>query len=260
MSVKDWEHPTRCTECFAYVNPYFIYLENGKKFCCNFCGTVSPVPVEEYSPLAEDGFPIDKDERPYLTSLTYEFNVSHEYGPEWDGCGMTDSEDSYSVNAPPTFYTFIIDVSKSAYANDTVSQTIKAFTEWVPTMMTWLSNMAIILVSDRAHLVVKHQEATKPTIISLNHIQKWHTKVNVHKHSIMLDSRSYKGQYLQELHQIGAGIDPNPAPVMTQAALNQAIHIAQQYSYRLFKTHALQQWPGPDLSRLQYHKATFRYA
>ena len=30
--------PLRCSKCMAYVNPFFVFIEQGNAFNCNMCG------------------------------------------------------------------------------------------------------------------------------------------------------------------------------------------------------------------------------
>lgn len=227
LPVVEWDHPTRCTSCFAYINPYFTYLENGRKSQCNLCGFVSVVPDDQYAPLADDGLPIDKADRPYLLAPVCEFKVDADYNPTNDHCGGFADDDSYAFSSPPTRYVFIIDVSQRAYGNDTVSQTMRAFTDWMSTVRSH-SDIAILLVSDKVHLVVKRQESLKPVIMTLNNQQTFCLNFPVPNYEVILDWRSYRKEYMLELQQIGAGIEPNPAPTLTQEALIISLGIAHK--------------------------------
>lgn len=30
--------PVRCSRCKAYINPFMKFIDQGRKFICNFCG------------------------------------------------------------------------------------------------------------------------------------------------------------------------------------------------------------------------------
>lgn len=47
--------PVRCTRCKAYVNPFFRFIDQGRSFVCNFCGTTSETPSVSYPSLVVAG-------------------------------------------------------------------------------------------------------------------------------------------------------------------------------------------------------------
>lgn len=79
VPIKQDEHPLRCTFCFAYVNPWCKFSENGKKLSCNICSQVSNTPERYYTPLDENNLPIDLEKRPELSHPVYDFEISAEY-------------------------------------------------------------------------------------------------------------------------------------------------------------------------------------
>ena len=65
--------PLRCARCKAYVNPFFKWINYGRKFICNFCGLENAVPPEYQDPVGSDGRRRDADERPELCRGSVEF-------------------------------------------------------------------------------------------------------------------------------------------------------------------------------------------
>ena len=65
--------PLRCTRCRAYVNPFMRWVENGRRFVCNFCQMVCECPPDYYSPIGPDGKRRDWLERAELCRGSVEF-------------------------------------------------------------------------------------------------------------------------------------------------------------------------------------------
>ena len=76
-----------------------MFLEQGRKFRCNICGAITPVPDHYMCYLGPDGRRRDADERPELSRGTVEYEAPAEFslGPPMD----------------PTYF-FLIDVSEAA--------------------------------------------------------------------------------------------------------------------------------------------------
>lgn len=53
----------RCTNCRAYVNGFFKFLDHGRKMQCNLCLLVQDVPAYYVAPLDESGRRADLHER-----------------------------------------------------------------------------------------------------------------------------------------------------------------------------------------------------
>ncbi|EOA15938.1 hypothetical protein CARUB_v10004032mg [Capsella rubella] len=91
--------PVRCSRCKGYINPFMKFIDQGRKFICNFCGYTDETPREYHCNLGPDGRRRDVDERPELCRGTVEFVATKEY----------------MVRDPmPAVYFFLIDVSMNA--------------------------------------------------------------------------------------------------------------------------------------------------
>ena len=66
------EGPFRCSRCKTYVNPYFTWLQDGKKASCNICFYENDVPATYFCTLNEFGQRLDKENRPELMYGTYD--------------------------------------------------------------------------------------------------------------------------------------------------------------------------------------------
>jgi len=71
--------PVRCTRCKAYMSPFMVFTDGGKRFSCNFCKATTEVPQEYFQHLDHTGQRIDKNERPELCLGTYEFVATKDY-------------------------------------------------------------------------------------------------------------------------------------------------------------------------------------
>ncbi|KAI8910290.1 Sec23/Sec24 trunk domain-containing protein [Gorgonomyces haynaldii] len=101
LSVVDFGKPgpCRCSRCNAYVNPFFRFLDGGRRFMCNICQHTNEVSADYFSNLDMNGRRVDINERPELKFGSCEFAVYDQY------CARP---------AVPLSYLFVIDVSWNA--------------------------------------------------------------------------------------------------------------------------------------------------
>jgi len=71
--------PFRCNRCRAYVNPNWIFTQQGSMAVCNICKMSNEVPKEYYSPLDSNNQRQDRNERPELCKGVYEFLAPSSY-------------------------------------------------------------------------------------------------------------------------------------------------------------------------------------
>ncbi|KAL8208448.1 hypothetical protein R6Q57_007860 [Mikania cordata] len=91
--------PVRCSRCKGYVNPFMKFVDQGRRFICNFCGFTDETPRDYQCNLGPDGRRRDADERPELCRGTVEFVATREF----------------MVRDPmPAVFFFLIDVSMNA--------------------------------------------------------------------------------------------------------------------------------------------------
>lgn len=94
--------PVRCGKCKAYMNPFMRFIDSGKQFVCNLCGSANETPREYFCHLGGDGRRRDWLERPELRFGTVEFVANS----------------TYMVRPPmPPTYLFMIDVSYAAVSS-----------------------------------------------------------------------------------------------------------------------------------------------
>ncbi|XP_071721477.1 protein transport protein SEC24 C-like [Rutidosis leptorrhynchoides] len=91
--------PVRCSRCKGYINPFMKFVDQGRRFICNFCGFTDETPPDYQCNLGPDGRRRDADERPELCRGTVEFIATKEF----------------MVRDPmPAVFFFLIDVSMNA--------------------------------------------------------------------------------------------------------------------------------------------------
>jgi len=71
--------PVRCLRCKAYMSPFMVFTEGGRRFQCVFCKAFTEVPQEYFQHLDHTGQRVDKYERPELCLGTYEFTATKDY-------------------------------------------------------------------------------------------------------------------------------------------------------------------------------------
>ena len=69
----------RCDGCRAYVNPFIKFIDDGKKWICNFCRLPNVTVNYYYSSLDENGSRKDIEERAELWSGSVDIIASSEY-------------------------------------------------------------------------------------------------------------------------------------------------------------------------------------
>lgn len=106
--------PVRCARCKAYINPFFRFVDDGKRMKCNMCGHTQEVPPHYFSPAyGTDGRRADHDTRPELQFGTVEYVVS--------------PQSEYSVRpAMLPVYAFVIDASRNAKMSGAFHAAIEA--------------------------------------------------------------------------------------------------------------------------------------
>lgn len=65
--------PPRCSRCRAYVNPFWTFVDGGRRLVCNLCGASSDVAHEYFCNLGVDGMRRDVADRPELCRGVCEF-------------------------------------------------------------------------------------------------------------------------------------------------------------------------------------------
>ncbi|XP_068136686.1 protein transport protein Sec24D [Hyperolius riggenbachi] len=99
--------PIRCNRCKAYMCPYMLFMEGGRRYQCGFCNCVNEVPPFYFQHLDHIGRRVDYYERPELSLGSYEYVATLDY------CRKNKPPN------PPAFI-FMIDVSYNNIKNGVV--------------------------------------------------------------------------------------------------------------------------------------------
>ncbi|KAG7330144.1 hypothetical protein KOW79_006366 [Hemibagrus wyckioides] len=110
--------PIRCNRCKAYMCPFMLFIDGGRRFQCGFCNCVNEVPVQYFQHLDHMGRRVDAYERPELSLGSYEFLATLDY------CKNN------KPSSPPA-YIFMIDVSY----NNIKSGLVKLICEELKTLL-----------------------------------------------------------------------------------------------------------------------------
>lgn len=87
--------PPRCDKCRGYINPWVTFIDGGRRWRCNLCGSDTPVSQLYYAPMAPTGLRVDHHERPELQHGTVDFLVPKEYWfPQPSGSILEDASDA----------------------------------------------------------------------------------------------------------------------------------------------------------------------
>lgn len=109
--------PIRCKRCRVYINPFVAFVEQGRKWTCNFCDMGNEVPPEYFCNLDENGNRRDLADRCELAKGSVEYNVqnSAEYAFVSNAGNAGLSQETYTPTLLPLNYIFCIDISLSAH-------------------------------------------------------------------------------------------------------------------------------------------------
>ena len=113
--------PVRCERCKAYVNPFFTFVEGGRSFVCNLCGTRTVTPPNYYCETdpGTGGYRRDRSQRPELCRGACEFVAPPEY----------------QVRPPlPPPLVFLIEASYSSVTNGMLHATTSALISILPSL------------------------------------------------------------------------------------------------------------------------------
>lgn len=98
----------RCVRCKAYMCPFFVFIDGGRRFQCALCEASTSVPQDYFAHLDHTGRRIDAFQRPELCLGSYEVVATAEYCKD---------------NTPPLApaYIFLLDVTTTAVRSGLVS-------------------------------------------------------------------------------------------------------------------------------------------
>uniref|UniRef100_A0A7S4DQB5 Uncharacterized protein n=1 Tax=Lotharella globosa TaxID=91324 RepID=A0A7S4DQB5_9EUKA len=71
--------PIRCNTCRAYINPFFRFIDHGRTFVCNMCGSNNKVPEWYFCNLDSAGFRRDRNEKAELCRGSVDFIAPADY-------------------------------------------------------------------------------------------------------------------------------------------------------------------------------------
>ncbi|CAI4752969.1 ADM_collapsed_G0047920.mRNA.1.CDS.1 [Saccharomyces cerevisiae] len=94
----------RCRRCRSYMNPFVVFINQGRKWQCNICRFKNDVPFGFDQNL--QGAPINRYERNEIKNSVVDYLAPVEYSVR---------------EPPPSVYVFLLDVSQNAVKNDTHS-------------------------------------------------------------------------------------------------------------------------------------------
>lgn len=91
--------PLRCNKCKTFCNPFWEFIEKGRRVRCNICGDLNQVDARHFSELGEDGYPANVRDRVELMNGCFEICVGEDFS-----------------NKTPSYpsYLFVVDVSQAS--------------------------------------------------------------------------------------------------------------------------------------------------
>lgn len=148
--------PLRCNRCKTFCNPFWVFVEKGKKVKCNICGDLNPVDPKHFSELREDGYPSNIEERIELMNGCYEINVGDDFS-----------------NKTPSYpsYLFVVDVSYSSIKNGVAQSAFAAIHAAVKggyLSGQTQSTFGIVCIDSKLHLLKFDRFRKKPQIVTMS--------------------------------------------------------------------------------------------
>ncbi|CAI5745957.1 unnamed protein product [Peronospora destructor] len=104
----------RCRHCRTYMNPFVLWVDNGRRWRCNLCGVSNDVASSYFCHLGANQLRQDRNERPELHSGSVEIVAPSEY--------------MMRPPQPPCFV-FVIDVSATAVASGSLQIAVNTIRE-----------------------------------------------------------------------------------------------------------------------------------
>ncbi|KAL3237577.1 COPII subunit SFB2 [Nakaseomyces bracarensis] len=99
----------RCRRCRAYLNPFASFIEQGRKWRCNFCRLANDVPMQ--LDQTYEGSPANRYDRNEIRHAVMEYLAPKEYTVR---------------QPPPSTYVFVLDVSQNAVKNGLLATTARS--------------------------------------------------------------------------------------------------------------------------------------
>eukprot|EP00668_Euglena_longa_P048482 GGOE01065550.1.p1 GENE.GGOE01065550.1~~GGOE01065550.1.p1 ORF type:complete len:1034 (+),score=173.03 GGOE01065550.1:257-3103(+) len=109
--------PIRCKRCRVYLNSFVHFVEQGKKWKCNFCDILNEVPHDFFCNIDADGKRRDLSQRMELSRGSVEYDVQNVAEYCFRGNSLATqkpTQDEFKPVELPLNYIFCIDISSSA--------------------------------------------------------------------------------------------------------------------------------------------------
>lgn len=153
--------PVRCSRCKAYINPFMKFIDQGRRFICNFCGVTDETPRDYHCNLGPDGRRRDADERPELCRGTVEFVATKEY----------------MVRDPmPAVFFFLIDVSMNAVQTGATAAACSAINQVIADLPEGPRTMVGIATFDSTiHFYNLRRASQQPLMLIVPDVQDVYT-------------------------------------------------------------------------------------
>eukprot|EP01125_Pyxidicula_operculata_P014797 TRINITY_DN4973_c0_g1_i1.p1 TRINITY_DN4973_c0_g1~~TRINITY_DN4973_c0_g1_i1.p1 ORF type:complete len:818 (-),score=253.42 TRINITY_DN4973_c0_g1_i1:19-2472(-) len=148
----------RCKRCRAYINPYIIFQDAGRRYKCNLCGASNEIPHEYYAPLNDAGQRTDLQNRPELCYGAVEFVASAEY----------------MVRPPqPPLYFFVIDVSLYAVSSGQLQLTADTILKTLDSLPgDGRAKIGFLTFDSKIHYYNFRQNSTRPQMMVVNNLEE----------------------------------------------------------------------------------------
>ncbi|EFC43343.1 SEC24-related protein [Naegleria gruberi] len=124
----------RCSRCRAYMNPFMKFVDNGKKYQCNFCGFSNNTPDWYYCPTDVYGVRTDILQRPELSVGDVDFIATQQYN-------------SKAREPKPQTFVYVIDVGHDAIESGLLRSVIEGLKTCFKTFGPKFRNSNVVFIT-----------------------------------------------------------------------------------------------------------------
>ncbi|KAI3856673.1 hypothetical protein MKX03_026798 [Papaver bracteatum] len=177
--------PVRCSRCKGYINPFFKFIDQGRRFICNLCGFTDETPRDYHCNLGPDGRRRDADERPELCRGTVEFVATKEY----------------MVRDPmPAVFFFLVDVSMNAIQTGATAAACSAISQAIADLPEGPRTMVGIATFDSTiHFYNLKRVLQQPLMLIVPDVQDVYTPLQTDVIVQLSECREHLEQLLENI-------------------------------------------------------------
>eukprot|EP01080_Neovahlkampfia_damariscottae_P007422 gene7422-11745_t len=180
--------PIRCFNCKAYVNPFVLFIEDGRKWQCNMCKSINQVHHEYYAPLDNGGKRVDIRNHPELLHGSMDFFATKEY---------------LSRTPQPPAYLFVIDLTKNSATAGMIECMAESILQVIDTFEE-RTMIGFITFDSKVHFYNLNPKLNQPQMIVSGELEE--NLLPLPSSSLLVDLKDSKKQVVNLLKLLQSGM------------------------------------------------------